>query len=986
MAPSQVHVHLDGIMAYKSTAVSKTRFALIILLYSFVSQLYSQTKITGLADEQYNYFILKDSYGFTWISSSHKLNRYDGSKVKQYSQNIKGNWIQGNLIEDSGSNIWTSTYEYIVKYDRTNDSITSFQLTLHNKIINQYYHIIEYDRYSEKLLLRAGQYLILYDTQKNSVFQVIDNNCIGRRFSVYKNEQGVITKIVALPTSEKVGFSHYERKINKEWAKSHSSFINTSSNVHFYDAISQGDHFLSATSDGIFKIRNSVCEKIHKPKGSKKLLAIERLDYKFLIILDSDGTLFKFDVQTGMSKEIQNPLPQGESPKGLYRKGNLTFMQSSEGGVWFFSDFELTREEVKLKRSTGEVYGISEYQNYLITIAQNGIFLLKTDSQPLWIIDNEQRIKHVIRDNKNQGYWGANISNLYWASDRELKWKRCNDIDLGRINSLRSLENEAISASTSKGTYLIDIQDNNCITADILSDLNIHEYFMFEDTSSIFITNDNIVKYCTGNKCQNLLTDTYVFSISEAQTNDGIFLNTRKGLFYCSRSGKLKEIIDFETIGFTLEIISSLDIGDALILVTPKGLYKYQTNESQELIRYENAGLNSISLPSRSSIGLINGNDLYLGSKAGLLLSDLKNLTIAKDRPFIDNISNNNKSLLIDRLEDQVEMREFDANENNISITSSIPEYSKMGCARIVYSIGGVDFTQMSGETAYFNNLLPGNHTIKVVGINSSNLVADSFSFSFKISPPYHQTWWFRSGLALGFIGLGFAVNFLNTRRKLTIAERKLEKQKALSAQREKIADDLHDELGTDLSKILYLSDEASELKDDQKKDEIIDDITSLAASSIRNMRDMLWVLEDKHNSLESLMTKLRTSIRATLKEYPIDLDFIMKSNDDDELSSVIMSGEQRQHILLILKEAVHNVIKHAEASDVSVTISFDDPQLNISVRDNGKGISNTNEYMQPGRGLSSMKRRAEKIGAEMSIENIGDGTEVRLSVVLPRV
>ena len=279
-----------------------------------------------------------------------------------------------------------------------------------------------------------------------------------------------------------------------------------------------------------------------------------------------------------------------------------------------------------------------------------------------------------------------------------------------------------------------------------------------------------------------------------------------------------------------------------------------------------------------------------------------------------------------------------------------------------------------------------GEYNIDIIPIDSYDQMGKTKTLAFYLSPPYHQTWWFRTGAAFSLIGLGFGFNFLNTRRKLNIAERKLEKQKALSAQREKIADDLHDELGTELSKILYLSDEASEIKDEQKKGEIIEDITSLAAASIQNMRDMLWVLEDKHNSLESLIAKLRTSMQRTLKEYPVKVVFDINDEVSSDYKSVTMTSEQRQQVLLIVKETIHNIIKHAEASQVDVRVAYDAPQLSISVRDNGKGIKNTNEYMTPGRGLSSMKRRAEKIDAYLNIEHVGDGTEVKIGLKLPGV
>ena len=97
-------------------------------------------------------------------------------------------------------------------------------------------------------------------------------------------------------------------------------------------------------------------------------------------------------------------------------------------------------------------------------------------------------------------------------------------------------------------------------------------------------------------------------------------------------------------------------------------------------------------------------------------------------------------------------------------------------------------------------------------------------------------------------------------------------------------------------------------------------------------------------------------------------------------INDVALSGEQRRNIYLVIKEALHNIVKHANASEVTIAFQLGDQHLEVTIHDNGRGLHQASSF---GNGLKNMRRRIENIGGDFKIES-GTGTTVKLNCPLP--
>ena len=193
--------------------------------------------------------------------------------------------------------------------------------------------------------------------------------------------------------------------------------------------------------------------------------------------------------------------------------------------------------------------------------------------------------------------------------------------------------------------------------------------------------------------------------------------------------------------------------------------------------------------------------------------------------------------------------------------------------------------------------------------------------------------------------------------------------------ERKRISGEMHDDIGSALTTIMYLSNNLNE-KDDVNRSKIIYKITSTAGNVVDKMNEIIWSLNKDYDTLDDLITYIRFHVVELLENNGIRYQFIMP----DEIPAVTLNGEKRRNIYLVVKESIHNIIKHAEATDVILEFKFDN-SLFISIRDNGKGIylDNLNRF---GNGIKNMKNRIENIGGIFSIEN-NQGTIVNISMPL---
>ena len=210
-----------------------------------------------------------------------------------------------------------------------------------------------------------------------------------------------------------------------------------------------------------------------------------------------------------------------------------------------------------------------------------------------------------------------------------------------------------------------------------------------------------------------------------------------------------------------------------------------------------------------------------------------------------------------------------------------------------------------------------------------------------------------------------FAYNNYSTRQKLK-----------LQTLRNKIASDLHDEVGSTLSSISIFSQIAQE----QTKEVIplLDTIGESSRKMLDAMADIVWTINPENDQFEKIILRMRSFAYELLGAKGIDFEFVA----DEEAIKIKLPMDARKNLYLIFKEATNNMVKYAGASKATFAIKDEKDNLSMMIRDNGMGFDVN--LATEGNGIKNMKRRAMEIGAKLLIESFpGSGTTIQLKIAL---
>jgi signal transduction histidine kinase/ligand-binding sensor domain-containing protein len=286
---------------------------------------------------------------------------------------------------------------------------------------------------------------------------------------------------------------------------------------------------------------------------------------------------------------------------------------------------------------------------------------------------------------------------------------------------------------------------------------------------------------------------------------------------------------------------------------------------------------------------------------------------------------------------------------------------------------------------ARYPNLPAGAYVLKIKGVNSDGVENPEYKELFiQIHPPFYQTNTFYALMVVLCLLLGYWIFRLTVRRKLQrqnmqLREQRirLERQEALTQERNRIAAEMHDDFGSGLTAIQRISERTAINVDSPEARKAINNITHYSLELIGNMREIIWAMSGKNDTLENLMAYISDNAYQYLSHHHIEVD-IMQPED---IPDVEMTGEKRRNIYLAVKESLHNIVKHAGAN--AVTIRFEvNGTLDIHVQDNGKGFANNNPN---GNGMSNMAKRMQDIGGTMQVINDG-GAHLVFSVPMDAV
>ena len=204
------------------------------------------------------------------------------------------------------------------------------------------------------------------------------------------------------------------------------------------------------------------------------------------------------------------------------------------------------------------------------------------------------------------------------------------------------------------------------------------------------------------------------------------------------------------------------------------------------------------------------------------------------------------------------------------------------------------------------------------------------------------------------------------------------ERRHALDQERARIANDLHDDLGANLTQIIFLSERVEVARNDgQDVTRWFDRIPATARRTIQSLDEIVWAINPRHDSLESLANYLSQFAQEylTLAGLRCVLDVPMV------LPSLPLSAEVRHNLLLATREALQNSVTHAAATEVRLTLKLDDEGVTITIADNGNGFD-VDSVSATGNGLRNIRRRLEAVGGRREISSRpGQGTVVTLFV-----
>jgi signal transduction histidine kinase len=294
------------------------------------------------------------------------------------------------------------------------------------------------------------------------------------------------------------------------------------------------------------------------------------------------------------------------------------------------------------------------------------------------------------------------------------------------------------------------------------------------------------------------------------------------------------------------------------------------------------------------------------------------------------------------------------------------------------YKLEGADkdwiYTGTS-QSASYTNLKPGayffNIRAKHRGDNKWNEM--TIPLQFTIATPWQKTWWFKLIVVAAIALLVWYLITSYYTRKLEKQKVVLEKQKVVEQERTRISTDMHDDFGASLSRIKFLSEKLqlySPSNLSEKND--LEKISLYSDEMAEKMNEIVWALNQRYDSLGDLVSFCRSYASEYLQDKNIKLHF-----SSGELSEKKIQGEVRRNVFLVIKEALHNIVKHAHATEVGISFSHD-PDLRVIIYDNGKGIDTEN--IRPfANGLENMKKRMADINGSFSIENKA-GTQISIS------
>lgn len=917
----------------------------------------------GLLDDRVT-AITKDHRQLLWIGTPFGLNWFDGNSF--YAPPITartGQLYITSFYKDNSGTVWTLTfYNGIYKFDKgkfTNFLPQPHQLTSNR---NNVFSMLQVDSFNylvgtdENVFWFNGSSFTHFDKANHLLNTQL--NCLGKTGSVillgtdkylwqYELSNKTITNRRIILEDHKV----YNISVQAEdiWVATNKGLyryknygtINTQSPQlylagHNVVSTTKGKDGLWITAENLYHLKNGALTIYDESNG---------LPYSSAgVFYDSEGITW-FTTPKGLSR-LEKNYYQTLDLRGSKAHPMIICLEKNNDELWLGSYAGLTKVQEKKLLTLNEHKG--KKLNYISWIRKlkNGSLLAGTEAGVLQITGNTLQKKYDIVSTKAFEDSSGNL----WLGTIHGRLFKINSNTIQEINLVGSIPDFIDAICKDKSGFLWIGYRNNGIIKFKENGITAHAVKSYNETNGF----PDLRIRC---------------GISDNKGN--IIVGTRtNGMFIFSSTDDTYQHIT-KKHGLTGNWVKSLSIdhNENIYAATNKGLNVLQINNKQPAVRQ--LQLSATNLEAPVNFVLAEKDTVWVGTDSGLVKYlprlDLKDTTHPGIYLTELSINGKNDSALIPYSPLAVDYT-LAHNRNVIALRFSGVDMHG-GNLRYSYRLKGQDNNWSEADSRNFvsYNLPPGKYEFQVYSISNSGIKSVyPASLSFTILAPFWKTTWFFLGCIVVAL---LTIYFIYRNRIAQVVH--------IEKMRGRISADLHDDLGSGLSRIKFLS-ETIKLNNrenvDLEKD--LSKISVYADEMAEKIGEIVWALNNKNDKLRDLIAY----IRSYTMEFLTNQGISCTAETPAVIPDIMIDGETRRNIFLSVKEVLVNIVKHAGADKVSLDIIIQG-SLQVIIHDNGAGIDLQN-LRKFGNGLANISTRMRQSrGSATFTKQIG--TKVMLDVPL---
>ncbi|SDG89659.1 Histidine kinase-, DNA gyrase B-, and HSP90-like ATPase [Dyadobacter soli] len=325
------------------------------------------------------------------------------------------------------------------------------------------------------------------------------------------------------------------------------------------------------------------------------------------------------------------------------------------------------------------------------------------------------------------------------------------------------------------------------------------------------------------------------------------------------------------------------------------------------------------------------------------------------------------------------EVRKFGPGQNNLQFKIDVPLYYKARQTYIRYAlVTGKDsswnVTGPGERTVTFASLMPGKYTFKALAVNPElGYARQPVVYQFEILHSWWQNETFQYLVTLLLVGFTcyILVNYFLNKR--TFERILYQQQQSINQERQRISSEIHDDIGAGIFAIKLFADVARDTGDPR---EDLLRISVMINEISQKIREIIWSTNVENDNLADLILYTKFQMVKLFDHSHIQFEALIP----EFIPEISVSGDTRKNILLLIKEFLHNAIKHAEASKITLGITVEEMAMHIHIDDNGKGFP-ADKYQEGAMGLKNVDMRIRKLKADYKLTS-ENGTHV--SIIIP--